>query len=427
VPQAQGNRPQEHQQTYRPHGPRDEYPVSCGGDDYIYNGSFEAGFVDVPWGVVGKGWEAFTNGGAANYGFYDEQWDIVVADGNHGQLIEINSKAIFPTDPDRYAGISQRISGLHPGATYELTLRGGLRGVGNEDDPYRFAAQWGLGTPEGWQSVEEWTTMDLGPIGVRTEPLPLAQYKVQFEAPSQGVVLYIRGWKKWAITNVEMDFNLDAISLRSCDTRGQSKPHGGEQQPQYPGTGGPSNRPDHPGQGNPCNNPCGNQGGNPGGHHDDEYRCTYVVQRGDTLSQIALDHGVSLDAMIRANGIDDPSTIFVGQELVIPGCGGQQEAYGPVNQVSNNQTQPTQQWEIVQGERPAGTVARSGPAISPNFEESAYVEQAEAAALTYTVQEGDMLSYIAQAYNVSAYSLASFNGIEDTDFIYTGQVLAIPD
>src|SRR5690606_2019050 len=83
--------------------PRWDQPLVCNSQDLIYNGSFEQGFKDTPLGDVGRGWGAFTNGGAAAYGFYDEQWPPVVADGKHGQLIEISSKSIYPTDADRYA------------------------------------------------------------------------------------------------------------------------------------------------------------------------------------------------------------------------------------------------------------------------------------------------------------------------------------
>ena len=47
----------------------------------------------------------------------------------------------------------------------------------------------------------------------------------------------------------------------------------------------------------------------------------YVVRRGDTLSGIAARFGVSLSALARANGIRNPSRIYVGQRLVIPGGG----------------------------------------------------------------------------------------------------------
>ena len=44
---------------------------------------------------------------------------------------------------------------------------------------------------------------------------------------------------------------------------------------------------------------------------------TYVVRSGDTLSEIARDHDVTVKALIRANGLGD-ETIVPGQELRIP-------------------------------------------------------------------------------------------------------------
>src|SRR5690348_16162294 len=76
----------------------------------IVNGGFEGGFVRQPGcGDVGQGWQCFTNGGRATYGFYDEQWPPVVPEGAHDQLIEINNKNIIPADNDRYAGIQQTL------------------------------------------------------------------------------------------------------------------------------------------------------------------------------------------------------------------------------------------------------------------------------------------------------------------------------
>jgi D-alanyl-D-alanine carboxypeptidase len=45
----------------------------------------------------------------------------------------------------------------------------------------------------------------------------------------------------------------------------------------------------------------------------------YVVQAGDTLLAIADRFGVSVDSIVEVNGIDDPTLINVGQELIIPG------------------------------------------------------------------------------------------------------------
>jgi rare lipoprotein A len=41
----------------------------------------------------------------------------------------------------------------------------------------------------------------------------------------------------------------------------------------------------------------------------------YVVQRGDTLSELALQWGTTVEALAAANGIADPDLIYVGQTL----------------------------------------------------------------------------------------------------------------
>lgn len=46
---------------------------------------------------------------------------------------------------------------------------------------------------------------------------------------------------------------------------------------------------------------------------------SYVVKRGDTLSAIALRFGISTWALARANNISNPSLIYVGQVLRVPG------------------------------------------------------------------------------------------------------------
>jgi LysM repeat protein/uncharacterized protein YvpB len=48
---------------------------------------------------------------------------------------------------------------------------------------------------------------------------------------------------------------------------------------------------------------------------------SYIIQRGDTLWQIAQRFGVTVPALMSANGIADPSRIFYGLELAIPGAG----------------------------------------------------------------------------------------------------------
>lgn len=44
----------------------------------------------------------------------------------------------------------------------------------------------------------------------------------------------------------------------------------------------------------------------------------YTVQSGDTLLGIALEYGISLDALQAANGLDDSQYLSIGQALIIP-------------------------------------------------------------------------------------------------------------
>ncbi|MBN2304003.1 MAG: LysM peptidoglycan-binding domain-containing protein [Anaerolineae bacterium] len=99
----------------------------------------------------------------------------------------------------------------------------------------------------------------------------------------------------------------------------------------------------------------------------------HVVQRGDTLFHIAQEYGTTVEAITTANGIDDPRYLAVGQRLLIPGA-----------QIN-----------------------------------------APGTPFTYTVQPGDSLAAITQAYQTTADSLSSANYITNPAQLYIGQQLTI--
>jgi len=101
----------------------------------------------------------------------------------------------------------------------------------------------------------------------------------------------------------------------------------------------------------------------------------YVVRQGDTLSGIAVRNGVTLWALLQANGLSRYQWIYPGQRLVIPGSG--------------------------------GTPADPG------------------GGQTYVVQAGDTLSGIAVRFHTTAFELARLNGIVDPSRVYVGQVLRV--
>lgn len=185
--------------------------------ELLVNGSFEGGFVQqAGCGMVGKGWNCFTNGGTVDYGFYDDQWAPVVADGSHSQLIELSTLQYAASQADRFAGISQTVS-TAKGATYTLKLKGLMRerDAGAGGDKYRYRVQWGY-TADGstdWTKVANWAELPWDKIDERTAPTGMESYAATLKAPGAKLTLFIRVWKKWGTAYKELDVNLDAISL----------------------------------------------------------------------------------------------------------------------------------------------------------------------------------------------------------------------
>lgn len=185
---------------------------------FLTNGNFEGGFTARPKGMVGTGWGWFENGGEATYGYYDETWTPVIHDGEHSQLIEINTFCRGGSDPDRYSGIYQKVSGLTPGATYKFSLYGMLRVNADDQDRegYNYRVQWGYDPAGGtdWTAVDNWVEIPWDEVHTRLDPGEMSSYMVSFEAPSNEITLFIRAWKKWGTARRELDVNLDTITLK---------------------------------------------------------------------------------------------------------------------------------------------------------------------------------------------------------------------
>ena len=84
---------------------------------------------------------------------------------------------------------------------------------------------------------------------------------------------------------------------------------------------------------------------------------TYIVQAGDSLSGIAFQFDVSMDDLMRANGLTNADLLFVGQELIIP-IGGLPEtpAFTPV---------PTSTETPIPFEPPTPLSTETPPAVQP--------------------------------------------------------------
>lgn len=191
----------------------------------LVNGNFEHGFsFRDRCGDVGLGWSCFTNGGQAVYGFYDEQWDPVVADGEHSQLIEINTKGLGAGTDNRYAGIFQTVR-LTPGTAYQIALRGMIRSTTDESeklDPWRYRVQfgWTLGRRADWRAVSNWVDAGWDVYDNRLAPGAFNDFRAKFIAQEGYVTVYIRVWKKWGTVGEEIDINFDSIALTATTRDG---------------------------------------------------------------------------------------------------------------------------------------------------------------------------------------------------------------
>ncbi len=103
----------------------------------------------------------------------------------------------------------------------------------------------------------------------------------------------------------------------------------------------------------------------------------HVVQSGQNLFRIALRYGVTVDALVAANGLSSASRIYAGQRLVIPTRG--------------------------------STASQTTPASS-----------------VHVVQRGENLFRIALRYGMTHHALAAANGLANVDHVYVGQRLVIP-
>ncbi len=115
----------------------------------------------------------------------------------------------------------------------------------------------------------------------------------------------------------------------------------------------------------------------------------HTVRSGEHLIGIARRYGVSVRAIVAANGIVNASRIYAGQRLSIPGAA------------------------------PAAPVARARPAASP-------ATTAPAAQRTHTVRAGENLTRIARHHGVSVTAIVAANGIANASRIFAGQRLVIP-
>ncbi len=172
---------------------------------------------------------------------------------------------------------------------------------------------------------------------------------------------------------------------------------------------------------------------------------TYIVQPGDNLYRIALRYGVDIGELAQVNNITNQSRVLVGQTLTIPGLSTPdtgEEVFNPLI-AGTPITHVVQQGEILSqiAERygvTADQIIQANNIVNPNRilygqELSIWTPNVadEEVAMpetvsNYTVQAGEHLAQIAGRYGLSWVTLAEINGLAEPDRLFAGQMLTIP-
>jgi LysM repeat protein len=175
----------------------------------------------------------------------------------------------------------------------------------------------------------------------------------------------------------------------------------------------------------------------------------HVVDKGETLNEIASAYGASASAIVSANSLANPNLILPGQEVLIPTTrkkspGGGSSSTGD----GESESSPSRsgRFHIVQRGESLDSIAGQYSGVSPDdiaaangivngtvytgtrlfLNGTAFVGEGSGGSASYVVQSGDRLGDIAAKYGTNISALADLNGLSDINLIRSGQTLAVP-
>lgn len=162
-----------------------------------------------------------------------------------------------------------------------------------------------------------------------------------------------------------------------------------------------------------------------------------TVKPGETLSEIADRHGVSLSRLMQLNGISKADHVEVGQVLKLPGS---------ARSSSGNLPRPTGSVRVQEGDTLSGIAARQGMSLSQlmalnGISTADHVEVGQTLKVTGTlpapapsyrrgasfhvVKPGESLSEIADGYGLAMSRLVAINQLQDPDHVEIGMRLKL--
>jgi LysM repeat protein len=156
---------------------------------------------------------------------------------------------------------------------------------------------------------------------------------------------------------------------------------------------------------------------------------TYTVVAGDWLGRIASRHGVTLAALLQANGLTVNSVIVPGQRLTIPGAAGAGGAPSGGSAAGTYTVRSGDALSLIasrHGVTLAALLRLPGAGTGGGTPSPAPAPTAPAGGSTYTVRRGDYLAGIAARHGVSLDALLAANGFNRNSLITPGMTIRLP-
>ena len=167
--------------------------------------------------------------------------------------------------------------------------------------------------------------------------------------------------------------------------------------------------------------------------------CVHEIRSGDTLFQLSLAYGVTVNDIARASGITNPDQIAVGQHITIPECGTTGFIPPPTSIPAPAIDPPTAaptsdpaELALAAADTRDTLIEQAQTTLLDNAQTDAEagfsIQTAPSSAQsgTYTVQQNDTLYGIAIGLGTTVDVLAALNDITDVDSLNAGQVLQTP-
>jgi LysM repeat protein len=156
----------------------------------------------------------------------------------------------------------------------------------------------------------------------------------------------------------------------------------------------------------------------------------YIVARGDTLKSIAARFNMNMDTLTWQNPeITNANWIYEGQRLIVNGSGGNPNPAPMPPAVSSYTIQPGDTLKKIAARFNISVeqLLQVNPQITnPNWIYTGQVISIPDPASTYVVQQGDTMKKIAERFGISLSSLLALNpNITNPNWIYPGQIIRV--